>query len=410
MTTDRPVRVWYWMLLNLPFGMTSGFVGVMLGYLANQAGMDDAAVASLPAANLFPQFWKFLWAPLADITLSRKKWYVLASIVSCGSLLVMAFVPFTEANLDVFKLLILANSFAITFLGMAVEGLLAHATTEENRGRAAGWFQAGNLGGYGIGGGLALWIAKHVSIEVAFVTLSAILAACMLALLLVPSAPRERFEGTVLGQAGKAIQSVLRDVWQTFASRRGAIALVLCFMPLGAGAASSLLSAIATRWGVAEDSSVVEYTTGLAGGFAAAVGCLAGGWLSDRMSRRWAYALAGVLLAVVAAGMATAPRNAWTYGTFVLIYNFMTGVVYGCFTGFVLEVIGRGAIATKYNALASLSNFPIWYMTLLLGWTSKHHGPVMMLYVEALAGLAGLVVFSAVIAAVRPGKAPPAVS
>src|SRR5690349_1770249 len=154
--STKVARPWHWAILNAPFGATSGFVAVMLGYLGNKAGMDDSVVAGLVAMNLFPHAWKFFWAPIADITLSRKTWYVLSNGVSCAALVAMAFIPFTKGNLDTYRAIIFLNSLAITFLGMAVEGLMAHNTPENERGRAAGWFQAGNLGGSGIGGGAAL--------------------------------------------------------------------------------------------------------------------------------------------------------------------------------------------------------------------------------------------------------------
>src|SRR5512139_1694738 len=195
----RVARPWHWFLLNLPFGATSGFVAVMLGYIGNRAGMDDSIVAGLSAMNLLPHAWKFFWAPIADITLSRKKWYVLANGISCAALLAMALIPFTKENVGTYTVVILLNSFAITFLGMAVEGLMAHNTPEHERGRAAGWFQAGNLGGAGLGGGLALIVAENISTAAAFVMLAVVLGACSFALFLVPHTPREHVEGATLG-------------------------------------------------------------------------------------------------------------------------------------------------------------------------------------------------------------------
>ena len=57
-----------------------------------------------------------------------------------------------EARLVV-TVAVLAASFASTIIGMAVESLIAHSTPDEQKGRAAGWFQAGNLGGGGLGFG-----------------------------------------------------------------------------------------------------------------------------------------------------------------------------------------------------------------------------------------------------------------
>jgi MFS family permease len=127
-----------------------------------------------------------------------------------------------------------------------------------------------------------------------------------------------------------------------------------------------------------------------------------GGWFSDRLPRRVAYVLSGVFLAAVGILMSLAPQAVYSYVVFTLAYQFVSGMVYACFTGFVLEVIGVGAIATKYNALASLSNIPIWYMTLLLGHVSTKHGAVTMLQVDAGMGMVGLAVLLLAILVVRP--------
>lgn len=402
----RVARPWHWFLLYLPFGVTSGFVGVTLGYIASQSKMSDSVVAGLVAMSLLPHTWKFFWAPIADVTLTYKKWYVLSNLVSCATVLVMAFVPFVEANLGTFRSLIFVNAVAITFLGMAVEGLMAHATPESERGRAAGWFQAGNLGGYGIGGGVALIIAEQLSTKAAFFTIALIFASCMLALQLVPGVPPMHRAGSFGTRVITSARDVAKDLYKTLASsRRGIIALVICSIPLGAGAASGLFSAIAGRWGAS--ANLVATTTGVLGGVVAAIGCLFGGWISDRMRRRVAYVVSGIVLAAVAALMALSPQTPVTYAIFTLAYMFATGMVYGCFTGFVLEVIGHGAIATKYNALASLSNIPIWYMTLILGGVSDEHGAVTMLFVDAGAGLVGLVVLLLAILIVRPHLSKP---
>ena len=68
-----------WMLLNLPFGATAGFVGVTIAYLARQQGLGDAAIAALVAINTLPHTFKFFWAPIPDTTLTRRRWYLIAN-------------------------------------------------------------------------------------------------------------------------------------------------------------------------------------------------------------------------------------------------------------------------------------------------------------------------------------------
>lgn len=407
MTDDalhRRIPPWYWGLLYLPFGISSGFVSVTLAYILSngEAKIDDETIAGLVALNTLPHTWKFFWSPIADVTLTRKRWYVISNLLGAGAVTVIAFTPITGGSMSLLRWLIFLSSLAMTVLGMAVEGLMAHATSVEERGRAAGWFQAGNLGGKGLGGGVALLIAQNASTEAAFLTTAGIMFACTFVLQLVPEAPAIHPPGSFLTRFGTAIVIVLKELWAMVASRRGIAAVALVFLPIGSAAGSALFSVIAKTWGAGAET--VALTSGLLAGGVAVVGCLVGGWLSDKMGRRMAYLFGGLFLAVVAVGMAIAPKNPGTYVTFVLLYEFGGGIAFGTFTGFVLSVIGKGAVATKYNALASLSNIPIWYMALVNGWASKNYSQVDMLYVDALSEIIGIAAFVLILVAVRPGR------
>ena len=133
--------------------------------------------------------------------------------------------------------------------------------------------------------------------------------------------------------------------------------------------------------------------TGVLGGLVMAVGCVVGGWICDRMDRKGAYILFGLMQAACAAGMGFMPHTEVNYVVFTLLYAFITGFTYAGFTAFVLEIMGAGSAATKFSLFASLSNFPIQWVTSIDGWAYKKHGPAGMLYVEALVGVAGMAVF-----------------
>jgi len=390
-----------WGVLFLPFGATSGYVSVTLAFVGRQRGLSDGAIAGLVATSTLPQVWKFFWAPIADMTWKRRSWHFFANLVSSATLVAVGLAPLGPGSVGSLKALILVNGLAVSFLGMATEGLLAHTATSEQRGRASGWFQAGNLGGVGIGGGLALALATRIGMAGAAVALCVGLLCCSLPLLRIGEPVREQ-----RGSAARAVSEVGRDLWRTvLASRTGVLALILCFLPVGAAAASSLFAAIADRWGTSSDT--VALLTGLVAGVVSAAGCLAGGWLSDAMDRKVAYSLTGFGLAAVAAGMWVAPRTPVAFGAFTLLYNFCGGVAFGAFTGFALEVIGKGAAATKYNALASLSNLPIYYMTLVDGWASDRWGAGGMLLMDAATEIAGAVAFLGLAMALvgwRPGS------
>jgi hypothetical protein len=93
--------------------------------------------------------------------------------------------------------------------------------------------------------------------------------------------------------------------------------------------------------------------------------------------------------------MAMSPRTEGMYVIFVTLYWFITGLTYAAFSAVVLEAIGLGAAATKYNLFASLSNTPIAYMTLVDGWAHTQGGAGAMLQAEAAICLAGILVFMA---------------
>ena len=73
---------------------------------------------------------------------------------------------------------------------------------------------------------------------------------------------------------------------------------------------------------------------------------------------------------------------------------------------FVLEAMGKGSGATKYNIYASASNFPIWWLGLLLGVVAQRYGMRRMLLTEAALGVVGVAVFAVARRQVRRSKLP----
>ena len=392
------------MFLIVPFGVMGGYVTVALAYLYSKAGIPVAQVAGLVAMGIVPHTWKFIWAPLVDATLSRKSWYLVASVFSAAGILATGIVPVQAAKLPLLTVIILVSSFAVSFLGMATESLMAYSTPAELKGRASGWFQAGNLGGGGIGGGLGLWLAQHLPAQwMACAILAGACLLCCLGLCFL-SEPVSTIREAKLR---RTFVSLFRDVWSVAKSRPGFLALFLCILPIGSGAASNLWSAVAGDWRATAET--VALVTGVLGGVLSGAGCLIGGWICDRMDRKAGYVLYGVLQAGCAVGMAFAPRTQPMYIFWTCLYAVITGLTYAGFSAFALEAIGTGAAATKYNLFASLSNAPIYYMTLIDGWAYARRGAAGMLNTEAAICILGMFLFVAVVIVVNRLK-PAAVS
>jgi MFS family permease len=370
----------------------SGYLTVTVVYLLTQAGVGVEQSAGLVALSYVPHTWKFLWAPIADTTLSRKQWYLLAAGVTAVGIYATGAVPADESSLPLLTAVVLISNLAVTFLAMSVESLMAYGAPDDAKGRAGGWFQAGNLGGYGVGGGAGLWLAQNIPPPwIGSAVLGAMCLLCCAALAFIREPPRtprlERYRETLV--------SLLKDLWLVARSRRGFLGLLICFLPIGTGAASNLWSAVAGDWNATAET--VALATGVFSGIVSAAGCLVGGYLCDRMDRKVAYALYGILQALCAVGMALAPRTESMYVVFTMVYAFIMGLTYAGFSAVVLEAIGRGAAATKYSLFASLSNMPIGYMTAVDGWAAARWGAGGMLHTEAVIGVAALLVFIAVV-------------
>ena len=99
--------------------------------------------------------------------------------------------------------------------------------------------------------------------------------------------------------------------------------------------------------------------------------------------------------------MAFAPRTEIDVHLFTSLYAFIVGLTYAGFTAVVLEAIGKGAAATKYNLFASLSNMPIAWVTYARRLARTKWSTKAMLFADAGAGLAGIVLFAVIALATR---------
>lgn len=379
------------MFLFLPFGVMSGYVTVTIGYLLTKAGIPLAEVAPIIALTILPNIFKFVWAPLVDTTLTVKKWYIIANILTAAGIFLTGILPLKAEYLTLMAVVVFFLSFVNTIVAMSTESLLAHDTPDHLKGRAAGWLNAGNLGGLGLGGGAGLWLAENLpDAWMAGTIIALVCLLCTFGLLFLSEPTSFIKEKNYF----RTIGNLNRDIWTLIKSRMGFLALFLCFLPLGTGAASNLWSSVSNDWNVS--AGTVALIIGAGGGILSAVGSLAGGWICDKMDRKKAYILFGVMQALIAAGMAFSPQTEQMFILWTSLYAVSAGLVYAGFSAFVLEAIGKGAAATKYNVFASLSNAPIYYMIYIDEWSHAKWGAFGMLTTESIMALLGIVIFISV--------------
>jgi MFS transporter, PAT family, beta-lactamase induction signal transducer AmpG len=377
-----------WTILYLPFGALSGFVGVPMTFLASKHGISIGDAQLLTAASLISQWLKWTWAPAIDVTLTPKRWYLIGTVASAFGVFGMTTIPLSAANLPLLLGVIVVASLLNSIVGMAIEAIMAAATPPEEQGRTSAWFQAGNLGGAGLGGGIGMTLFGVLPAPwMVGAVMGGLFLCCCAALLAVPDV--KSHGGTIVA----ALRGLGRDVAAVGRTKGGVLAAVICFLPIGTGAAQGLLAQaqIAAMWGAGE--AQVTWIQGYSSAAVTAAGCFVGGWLCTRMHPRTAYAAIGVLLSLVAIAMALFPATVTMYVVWNVIYAFVVGFAYAAFTAVVLSAIGTKGGATKYTLYASLSNFPIWWVGILLGQVGEGSGARAMLLTEAALGVLAVLVF-----------------
>ncbi len=286
------------------------------------------------------------------------------------------------SGLDLFTALLVAGMALNMLVGSATGGLMATTVPDNLRGRAGGWYQAGNLGGGALGAGVTLWLVPRIPI--------AALAWAVAAMAFLPSLAAMAIDEphASKGSGKESVGAVLRELGAMFRSRRSLMGFAIFMSPMGAAAAMNLFSGMGVDYH-ASDQTIV-WINGFAGGFITAAGSLAGGWICDRIDRRFAYALAAILSALCSAGMLLAPLTAHVFAAGVSLYLFAAGTAYAAFSALDLEVIGAGArsAGTQHTLFTASANLPVVYMTWLDGQGYKRFGARGLLGTDAFSNVA----------------------
>jgi PAT family beta-lactamase induction signal transducer AmpG len=373
---------WLFGILSIPYGVFNGILVVLMPFLLRKHGISPDRIANVIAVSSIPNVWYFLWSPVVDTGLLRRTWVLIAAGVSglCGAIAIAA----TSLSLTELTILLLMGNVVAMLLSSACGAILT-TLNHTKRGRASGWYQAGNLGGGAMGAGAAIWAADKVPLPVLAVAAGSMVFAPALAALLISEERVPRMAVIPLFRA------LGRDVWDVLCSRATLIGLVFFLSPVGSSAVSNLISSVGPDYHASD--AQVALVSGLAGGVLSALGCLLGGFVCDRMNRMSAYALAGLLSAVFSAWMALGPATPLTYAGGYTGYALAAGIAYAAFTALELDVLGkrRHAAGTAYSLLGASGNLPIAYMTWLDGVGYKYSGARGLMAVDSLAnGIGGV--------------------
>lgn len=375
---------WLFGILSVPYGSFSAVITVLLPFLLRKHGVGVDRIANVVAISGIPNFWYFLWSPVVDTGFLRRSWVLIAAGVSavCSATAIL----WAGASLAQLTALLFAGNVVSMLLSSSCGALLTSTIHPAMRGRASGWYQAGNLGGGALGAGAAIWLAGFTPAPALAVFAAALVFLPALAALWIVEERVERKRPAALFRA------LVTDIWALLRSPATWLGLMFFLSPVGSAAVSNLISGVGPDYHASD--AEVAWVSGVAGGLVSALGCMLGGFLCDRMRRTTAYAVAGLLSAVFSGWMALGKASPWTYAGGYAGYALTAGIAYAAFTALELDVLGRRphAAGTAYSLLGSSGNFPITYMTWLDGVAYKGSGRRGLMGVDALANGVGAVV------------------
>jgi MFS transporter, PAT family, beta-lactamase induction signal transducer AmpG len=383
LSPNRYNPAWLFGILSVPYGTFNAVITVLMPFLLRKHGVPVGRIAGVVAISAIPNVWYFLWSPVVDLGFLRRTWVLIAA----GGSAVCAWVAivWAAASLTQLTALLFSGNVISMLLSSSCGALLSTTIDPAVRGRASGWYNAGNLGGGALGAGAAIWLAGYIPLSLLAFAASAMVFLPALAAFWIVEERVARKSPAVLFRAMGS------DVWTLLRAPATWVGLVFFLSPVGSAAVGNLISSVGPDYHASDTQ--VAWVTGIAGGSVSALGCMLGGFLCDRMNRMTAYAVAGLLSVFFSGWMALGKATPFTYAGGYIGYSLTAGIAYAAFTALVLEVLGKRthAAGTAYSVLVSSGNFPISYMTWLDGAAYTRSGTRGLMGIDALANGVGAV-------------------
>jgi hypothetical protein len=379
---DRSSPPGAFFFLHLCAAWPVGVIGLALGSILVNEGVSVQQSAAIIAASTLAFTLEFLWAPMVDSCLTRRRWFIGGAGAMCACLAALLLAPRDPKSVPLLAALAFAASSGAAVAAVAVKGIMAYDVPAAKLGSASGFYTAGGSFAKALGGAGTLWLLTHNPGRISAVSLSLSAAALAGAAILFASPERS----ASVRELPQKLRYAFADLWAFICTREGRMIAVLCVIPFGAGTEAGLIGAIAHEWAVTPDQlagfSVVGAATSIAGAIVA-------GWLSIRIGAWKIYVLLGWLMIAAMTAFAFSPRTAAYFIGTELLYRALAAGSYAALLGIVMTAIGKGAAATKAASLWSLANFAVAYPTALDGAVHDYAGTGAMLLTDAALGAAG---------------------
>jgi hypothetical protein len=316
--------------------------------------------------------------------LTRRAWVLLLSLVSAAMLFVAILLPLPK-YLTLYAALLISGNAVNTSTSIASGGLMAVLMPFSKQGKAGGWYQAGNLGGAALAGGICIWLSERIPSWGVASAAAAMVFIPSLGVLFVKEPTRD------LTPSWALFTTMFHKFRDLMKQRATWVGLLFFLSPLGAAAAGLLFSGIGVDYRAS--TQMVVWVTGFGGGLATAIGSIAGGYICDHMDRRQAYLLSGGLSAVVSGTMWMAPISPVVFAVGASAYLVVAGFCYAAYNALALQLTDGEPFTAgaRFSLFAAAANGPVAYMTWLDGQGDRLWGVRGLLGVDTAGSVIGVV-------------------
>jgi PAT family beta-lactamase induction signal transducer AmpG len=424
--TTRRSRLAVFFLLYLSEGIPFGFTAVTMTAYLRRHGVGLEAIGLFAASLYAPWGFKWAWAPLVDLVRFERfgpsrAWIVFAQTLMIAALAVVLFFD-PAAQLGLVTMLIIVHNVFSATQDIAIDALAVRVVPQNEMGTANGLMFAAAYVGQAIGGAGALYVAGKLGYDAAFVFMLAALTVLLVGVSLplreppIAAAQAEaragamaggmvtagapgRVRGAIVGEAAARLKRFLADLYQGF-FRSGTgplIAVALAILPQGAVALGLALgTTLQVDIGMSE-----EQIAGLSllSSIAAALGSVAGGWISDRVGHRRSLAAWYALTMVPTLYLAwrlLGPGGVGGVGVrrFLVVsiaFSVASGLQYGTGNAVFMTLSSRTVAATQFTGYMALKNLALTYSNLWQGRRAAAHGSARPLFIDALFAIVPIV-------------------
>jgi MFS transporter, PAT family, beta-lactamase induction signal transducer AmpG len=372
-----------WLPMALPVGVATGFVSVALANTLARAGFAESITGDIVATFFLALSFGVVWGPVIDACLSRRLWVAIGVLLTAGGLFALTMLP--SASATVLSTIAFETGTGAIIVGLASKGIAAYVFPMDQRSLAGAWYAAGNLGAASITGAIGVWLLASKFDR----SLIASIVAASVLITLVPVAWLPRETTQPVSGTTRRLAASLTDIWTMLRGAKGIIALALCVLPFGTGAAINLMPSVAPQWNAGP--GIVSTASALSGPVCAGA-ALAGGWVCVGLGPWRSFVLLGVVLAGTALAAIPLPHSALFFLVTYTVYAFVQGAIFTAFYAVVFDTAGRGAASSKMGVFLSLSNLPFWYVAVIEGRAADRWGVTGLLLSDGLLAFAGLVV------------------